>query len=322
MKKIRWGIIGTGNIAHSFARDFEYSTNGTLYAVASRSLDKAIAFSSKYHIKQTYGSYKELYDDPNIDVVYIATPNNFHLKNASDALNCQKAVLCEKPITVNPKECKQLIKVAKSSDTYLMEAIWTYFLPPILTAKKWVKEGRIGRVQEIKAAFGIKAKYDPEGRLFNPDLGGGALLDIGIYPIALAWLVYAQMPVQIAVTSKMAKTGVDQEETMIFTYESGAMANLTTSLVCKMQNEAIIIGEHGYISIPDFFMAKDCLLYNNKDEIIESFNDTRKSVGYNFEIDSVNQDLLSGKKQSEIVPLATSLKLQEIISSVRFQFSR
>jgi len=322
MKKIRWGIIGTGNIAHSFANDFDYCTNGELFAVASRSMDKAIAFSSKYQIEQAHGSYEALYTDSNIDVVYIATPHNFHLKNASDALNCQKAVLCEKPITVNPAECIQLIEVAKSTNTYLMEAMWTYFLPPIVTAKKWINDGRIGRVQQLKAAFGIKAKYDPEGRLFNPDLAGGALLDIGIYPIALAWLIYGQMPGQISVTSKMAVTGVDQEETMIFTYESGAKADLTASLLSKMPNEAVIIGEYGYIRIPDFFMANKCHLYNNKDEIIESFNDARKSVGYNFEIDSVNQDLLSGKKQSEIVPLATSLKLQEIMSSVYFQFNR
>lgn len=319
MSIINWGIIATGNIAHSFASDFKYSHGGRLLAVASRSISKATDFCEKYKIKKAYGSYEELFSDPEIDAVYIATPHNAHFKNASDALKSGKAVLCEKPITINPSECQQLIEISKSTNIYLMEAMWTYFLPPVLKMKKWITERRIGKVIHVKAEFGFKADYEANGRLFSPDLAGGALLDIGIYPIALTCLVYQAIPNQILVSSTMAATGVDYEETMIFEYD-GAIANLTASLKFKMPNEAVIIGEYGYIKIPDFFMARECYLYNNDHELLEHFTDDRLGTGYNYQVDAVNRDLHAGKKQSEMVPLSTSLKLQEIMAIVRQKF--
>ena len=320
MKIINWGIIGTGNIANSFATDFTYSEGGKLIAVASRSIENAIKFAQKFKIKNIYGSYEELYNDPEVDVVYIATPHNLHFKNVSDAIKKGKAVLCEKPITINPEECHQLIDLCRSTNTYLMEAMWTYFLPPILKAREWIAENRIGDVRYMRADFGFKAEFKQQGRLFNPDLAGGALLDIGIYPIALAWLIYNQVPEQITVNLKRASTGVDTEEIMVFKYKDGSMANLTASLLYKMPNDAIIIGDQGYIKIPDFFMANECFLYNNDDEVIEHYLDQRKSKGYNYEINAVNQNLLSGKKQSDVIPLSTSIKLQEIMAMVYQKF--
>jgi predicted dehydrogenase len=319
MKKIKWGIVSTGNIANSFAKDFKYVHTGELHAVASRSKEKADKFAGKYSIPKSYGSYKQLYEDKELDAIYVATPHNFHFNNASDALSAGKAVLCEKPITINTAECRQLIEIAKSTGNYLMEAMWTYFLPPILQAQKWIMEGRIGDVKYIKADFGFKGDIEIEPRLYDPEYAGGALLDIGIYPIALARLIYKKSPEKISVFSKKTDTDVDSEETMIFEYSNGGIANLTASILYEMPNEAIIIGDKGYISIPDFFVAKECFLYKNE-ELPDHFIDRRESVGYNYEIEAVNQDLRNGKPQSDIVPLSTSMQLQELMALVKSKF--
>ena len=319
MRKIKWGIVGTGNIAHSFASDFKYVQHGDLHAIASRSMKKASEFANKYHIPKSYDSYEKIYADEEIDVIYIATPHNFHFQNASDALQSGKAVLCEKPITVNKEECIQLIEIANSTGNFLMEAMWTYFLPPILEAQKWINDGDIGNVQYIKADFGFNANRDTNERLFDPELAGGALLDIGIYPIALAWLIYKKTPKAVTVIHKKTTTGVDSEETMIFEYSNDKVANLFASILYKMPNEAIIVGNEGYIRIPDFFMTKEAFLYKG-DQLQSHFIDRRASVGYNFEVEAIQLDLLQGKRESEIVPLSTSLKHQEILEMVKYNF--
>jgi len=319
METINWGIISTGNIANSFAKDFRYSVNGKLLAVASRSLQKANLFRHRYALKKAYGSYAELFTDPGIDVVYIATPHNFHLEHATEAIKCGKAVLCEKPITINPLECFQLIELSRSSHTYLMEAMWTFFLPPIRKAMEWIREGKIGQVRHLKADFGFEANLDEHKRLFDPMLAGGALLDIGIYPISMAWLLFNDIPENIHVKSKLFNTGVDLEETMVFEYSNGATADLAASISNSLSNEALIIGEQGHIKIPDFYIARECFLYS-ENAIVEHYRDDRKSVGYNYEIDAVNKDLMQGKKQSDIMPLETSLRIQEIMEMVKNMF--
>ncbi len=318
MNKIRWGIVGTGNIANSFARDFNYVKEGELIAVASRSLDKAKWFAQKHKIPMSYGSYKELYMDQDLDVIYIATPHSSHIENTTDALKAGKAVLCEKPITLNPNELLQLMDLSKSTGKYLMEAMWTYFLPPILQAQKWISDGEIGIVRHIRAEFGFKGNIDLEPRLFSKKAGGGALLDVGIYPIALAWLIYKEIPKKSSVFHKKYHD-VDREETVIFEYSNGEIANLSASITYDMPNEAVIIGDKGYIRIPEFFVAKECLLYKNE-KLHDHFKDDRKSVGYNFEIEAVNRDLRAGKVQSDIVPLSTSLILQELMELVKHDF--
>jgi predicted dehydrogenase len=319
MEKIRWGIVGIGSIARSFAKDFKYSTGGQLVAAASRSIGKAQQFCDEFGLNKAYGSYEELFRDSDIDVVYIATPHHLHFQNSSDALLAGKAVLCEKPITTSAEDCEKLVKIAKSCDQYLMEAMWTYFLPPIQKAIEWIDQGRIGSLKNIKADFAFKAPVDPEGRMYNPEFAGGALLDIGIYPIALSWLIMKQSPQKMTVFSKKAMTGVDLEETMIFEYPNAILANLSASIALKMPWEALIAGTDGYIRIPDFFMAKECLLFL-EDQLIDSFVDDRMAVGYNYEIDEVNRNLTDGKKESTVMPHVFSLKLQEIMDQVKQNF--
>jgi dihydrodiol dehydrogenase / D-xylose 1-dehydrogenase (NADP) len=319
MKEIGWGIVGLGNIAHSFAADFQFSTGGKLVAAASRSLSSAQSFCQEYGIKHAYGSYDELMEDPLVDVVYIATPHHLHHQNTIDAIQSGKAVVCEKPITTNAEDCKNLIKVAKHADQYLMEAMWTYFLPAVRKALEWINEGKIGRLKHIKADFGFKAPYDANGRLFNPKLAGGALLDIGIYPIALTWLIMRQKPIRMQVDAKHAPTGVDTEEKMLFEFQDGVRAELSASLSHSFPNDAIIIGTQGQIRLPKFYMAKECLLYRNE-KLIDRCFDESDAIGYNCEVNAVNRDLLEGRKESEIMPLGFSLQLQQIMDEVKRNF--
>jgi predicted dehydrogenase len=308
MKKVKWGIVGPGNIAHSFAHDFLFAKYGELQAVASRSLAKAQNFANKYGIPRAYGSYSELYADKEIDIVYVATPHTFHHENSADAINSGKAVLCEKPITVNLEECDSLIALAKEKDKYLVEGMWTYFLPVINKVSEWVNEGRIGQVLSIKADFGNLVPFDPDSRMYSPELAGGTLLDMGIYPLAITWLIYKSDPKNISVISRKASTGVDNDVNVLFEYED-ALASLHSSFRSKLNNHAYIIGEKGYIDIPEFWHARECLLFESEN-IIERFQDDREGKGYEFEIDAVSIDLLNGFKQSEVMPLDYSRKLQ------------
>ena len=318
MKKVRWGIVGPGNIAHSFAHDFQFTKYGELKAVASRSLARAQNFADKHGIPKAYGSYAELYDDNEIDIVYIATPHVFHHENSVDALNSGKAVLCEKPLTVNLEECDSLIALAKEKDQYLAEAMWTYFLPVINKVSEWVSEGRIGQVLSIKADFGNRVPFDPDSRMYSPELAGGTLLDMGIYPLAITWLIYKSDPKNISVISRKASTGVDNDVNMLFEYED-ASASLHSSFRSKLNNHAYIIGEKGYIDIPEFWHARECILYESEN-IIDRFQDDREGKGYEFEIDAVSIDLLNGLKHSGVMPLDYSRKLQEHMQMVVDKF--
>lgn len=313
-KKIRWGIIGPGNIAKQFAHDFQFSEMAELKAVASNSSQKAKQFAHTFNIPTTYSNYQDLFNDPDIDAIYVATPHVFHFQNSMDALNANKAVLCEKPLTEDLSKTKALVEFSKSENKYLVEGMWTYFLPAIRKAQQWVKDGKLGRVLHIKSDFGFAFPYNKENRKYNPELAGGAVLDMGIYPIAMAWLILQKHPNDINVISHLAPSGVDDDVQMIFNYGS-EIATLHTSFRCKLHNWTYIIGEKGYIAIPDFWRAKECFLYENE-TITEHFTDGRHGNGFNFEIDSVSKDLLLHKKESDIVPHSTSIALMEQMQKV------
>ncbi len=318
MKKVRWGILGPGIIAHEFAHDFQFSQHAELAAVASRSKERGDAFARKFAVETVYTSYEDLYNDDGIDAIYVATPHNFHHDLTKDALEAGKSVLCEKPLTVNPDECRNLMKIAKETNQYLMEGVWSYFLPSILKAMEWVKEGRIGRLTQVKADFGYPVPFNKDGRMYNPDLAGGSLLDMGVYCVAMAWLFIQKDPDNFHVIARKASTGVDNDVSMLFEYDD-QVANLSSAFRCKLHNYAFIIGTEGYIMIPDFWRAKEAFLYE-EEQIVAHFIDNRKGFGFNFEMDAVSTDILEGRKESQIVPLETSLKLQEHMAAVMSKF--
>lgn len=318
MKAIRWGVVSAGNIAGTFARDIVHAKNARAVAVAARELESARAFAARHDIAMAYEGYDALFCDPDIDAIYVATPHTLHLPNSRDALRAGKAVMCEKPLTTSAAECRELIDMATASGAYLMEAMWTWFLPAMRKARQWVDEGRIGEVRHIKAELGYPKTYDPQSRLYDPSLAGGCLLDMGIYPIAIARLFAGRAPENMHVVARKAQNGVDDDVAMLFDY-GNCTASLATSFRCKLDNAACIVGTDGYITIPDGWRARECHLFA-LDERIDMFTDDRRGSGFEFQITSVSDDLQNGRKQSDVVPLAASLAFQEDMDRVRACF--
>lgn len=318
-KKVKWGILSTGRIADWFATDFPEVHNGEIVAVASRKLESAETFADKFNISKAYGCYDDMLSDPDIDVIYIGTPHTLHLENAIDAMRAGKAVLCEKPLTIGPEECKQLIAAQKETGAYLMEAMWTWFLPAIQKAQVWVDDGRIGDLKHIKADFGYPVlPYDENRREYDVRYGGGAMLEMGIYPVALAYLFTGMDPQDIKVSGHRAPNGVEDDLVATMMY-GDTIGTIGTSYRCRLRNTAYIIGEKGYITIPDFFRASECFLFE-LDEQIDHFHDGRKSLGFCYEAIAVGEDLLAGRTQSEIYPLSASMSIQQHMAIICEKF--
>jgi predicted dehydrogenase len=318
--KIRWGIVGAGTIAHTFAADMAFVPNAEIIAVVARNQDSAEEFAKSYGIEKSFQGYDALYQDSDIDAVYIATPHSLHLQNSAAAMRAGKAVLCEKPITTSATECRMLMDIAAETDCYLMEAMWTWFLPAMRQARAWVDEGRIGELRHIKAELGFPKAYDPKSRLFDPLLAGGCLLDMGVYPIAIALYFTGSSPQEIQAVSRHAPNGVDDDVVMLFNY-ADCTANLATSFRCKLPNTAFVIGTDGYIVIPNAWRATQCHLYKS-DEQIDSFFDKRVGSGFEFQIASVCEDIFRGHKQSGVVTHSASLALQQDMDRVRAVFGQ
>lgn len=313
MKKISWGIVATGRITHQFAEDLQFVKNSQLLAVASREMGKASAFAKQHGIEHCHDSYEALFADEQIDAVYIATPHAMHIDNIEAAATYGKAVLCEKPLVTSVAECKRVMQL--SNGNYIMEALWTWFLPAIVTARNWVRQGRIGQLRQIKADFGYPIAYNPGQREWDINLGGGCLLEMGIYPVALAWYFLGTPANSMQVSGNRAENGAESEVSAILSYDD-CLVTLGTSFLSKLQNWAYIIGDEGYIAIPNFWRANTCQLYV-LDEMVDSYSDGRTTFGFNFEVEAMANDLLAGKKESEIVPLDSSLALQEEMNRIQ-----
>jgi len=315
--KIRWAILGAGRIANAFAKDFPFMQNAELAAVAARDKERAKIFAEQYQILQTL-SYDELYASGDIDAVYVATTHNFHFEHALKCLQNGKAVLCEKPVTVNDKEFKVLMETSKKENLFLMEATWTYFLPAINKAKQWLDEGKIGKLKVIQADFAFAMEKKPDGRLYNPMLAGGSLLDLGIYPVSMAYLITGKSPEKIIATANMTSTGVDESVAINFQY-GDVTALLFCCIVTRMTNVCRIFGETGYIEIPDFWRANGCKLYDKDYNLVDSFDDKRQSHGFVYEMQHANDMILHGAYESPVLPHSRSNAIQEAMKEIRNQ---
>ena len=316
---VRWGILGTGKIANKFVGDFQYVEGGCVHAVASRDQHRANGFALKYDIPTAYGSYHQLIEAPDLDVIYIALPHNLHFEFVSYALKAGKAVVCEKPFTINSGEFAKLMDLKKSNDHYMVEALWSFFLPALLKAKEWVDHGRIGKVRQLSADFCFNADFDPEGRLYAPSMAGGALEDIGIYPIAMALMFQGAEPLDCKVLSHKAVTGVDANNFIIFDYGE-SVALLSSSFECFSKCDFQIAGEEGYITLdPRFHESKTCRLFKGNKEI-DRFVDSSPCIGYAHEINAINRELNAGLTESKYMPLHLSCQLRKLMDSVRERF--
>ena len=315
MTVLRWGLIGAGRIARQFAHDMPFTDNAVLKAAAARSYERAAAFAAEFGIERAYGSYEEIFADPHIDAIYVATPHSHHLSQCKAALEAGKAVLCEKPLVLDPQQCNELIAAHARSDRYLIEGMWTWFLPAIKEARRWVEDGRIGNLLHVKADFGYPLPYSPEAREYDSKLGGGSTLEMGVYTHYITRLFNRAPRDSLQVCGRLAPNGVENDVSAIF-HMPDMIATLGSSFRCRLKNSAFIIGDQGYIEIPDFFRAFECSLFQI-DERIDHFRDDRKTFGFEHEIAEVSADILEGRRMSERIPLDLSLQIQEEMAAIK-----
>lgn len=320
MKTIKWGIIGTGRIAATFAAALNSMEDTQLTAVASRNPDRAKNFADRFHIRKSYASYEELAMDPEIDVIYIGTPNTEHRKNAALCITHGKAVLCEKPFTVNQKETQELIELAKQHGVFLMEAMWTKFLPSAKTVKQWLQDKRIGEVKYFRASFGFYSPFDCNHRLYNPDHAGGALLDVGIYPITYVIHLMDRLPDQVISNAYLGKSNVDEMNIITFLYKEGVMADLSSAITAETDHDAVIVGDKGKIIVPDFWCAQKAELYDAEGNLEDTFSMKFKANGYEYEAEEVNRCLREGKTQSDMLPLQDTLDIIKLMDGIRAEW--
>ena len=315
--KVRWGIIGLGGIAHKFANDLNLVESAEITAVASRSIEKAEEFREEYNAKHAFGSYEELFQCQEVDVIYIATPHTSHKEWSIKAMNHGKHVLCEKPMGMRRADIEELVSVAKGNKVFLMEALWSRFNPTIKKVKELVDKCEIGELGYLHADFAFYALDRPEeGRLLNPDLGGGSLLDIGIYPIFLSYLLLGK-PEKIQSSSKFYKTGVEIQTSMLFDYPN-AKALLFSGLTSKSKMEAEISGSKGSIFLyPQWHAAKGYSLELEGDT--QNFDMPTLGNGYTYEIEEVNTCLQEGNLESDLWTHQNSLDLAELLETIRIQ---
>lgn len=320
MNEIRWGILGCGKIARLFAESLKELPDAKLEAISSRTEGKAEKFGTQYKVKKRYTTYEELASDPDIDVIYIATTHNFHYENALLCLNYEKAILCEKAFTVNAPQAEILINTARKKRVFLMEAMWTRFIPCMKKLKDILEKEQLGDVLHVKADYGRNTKVANSHRLFNRELAGGALLDLGIYPISLASMIYKRAPMKITSSVTIGETGVDDSSFYFFEYDRKETAFLSSSLKINMPNTAHIFGTKGYVQIFDFVHPTTMMLKlerKRKKEIKIPY----KSFGYNYEAREVMDCLKDGKYESEIMPLDETLQIMKTMDELRSQWN-
>jgi predicted dehydrogenase len=346
-KKIRWGILSTGSIADSFVFGLRVCPDAEVAAVGSRTADAAERFGVRHGIPRRHPSYEALAADPDVDVIYIGTPHNLHCENTLMCLEAGKPVLCEKPFALNAGQSERMIALARSRGLFLMEAMWMRFIPAIRELRRLLSAGVIGDVGMMEADFGFPARFDPHGRLFDPALGGGALLDLGIYPISLAYWLFGP-PDRVESLAVLGPTGVDEKSAALFGYKNGRLAVLHFTLVADAPSGAVIMGTRGRIRVHPPIYRPERLSLILKDLSNQApkprpdrfrrfvrlprLSPLRKTAdehrdpplvfplrgnGYNYEAEEVMRCLREGRLESRDMPLDETLSIIRTLDRVR-----
>ncbi|THF73469.1 Gfo/Idh/MocA family protein [Cohnella fermenti] len=318
-RNVKWGIMGPGGISGNFASELKHAPGAELVAVAGRSKEKAEAFAEKYGVPRAYGSCAELAADPDVEIVYIGTLHPVHKENAIELLRGGKSLLVEKPFTMDKEEADEIVNEAKERGLFVMEAMWTRYLPVIRQVRQWLAEDAIGEVQLLKAEFGFDVGWDPDGRLLNKAKGGGTLLDAGIYPISFASMVYGARPQRIQSTAYIGETGVDERFSLLFEYDRGRVASLHGAVRLGMNNDAWIYGTKGKIYVEGFLFSKKATLYANGEEPV-TVTDDREFNGHAFEAIEAMDCLREGRTESADMPLAETLAIMGTLDEIRGQW--
>lgn len=317
MKKINWGIVSTGSIANHFADALSYSEVSRLKGVASRELAKAELFKDKYNAEAAFSDYDSMFECDDIDIVYIATPHNCHYPLILKALEHNKAVLCEKPMVLTGYEAKLAVELARAKNIFLMEAMWTRFLPLYDEIAKIIDSGRIGQIMQVRADFSFTCERNPEWRLLNPKLAGGALFDVGVYTLLFILNYLGTNPDTIKAVSYIGNTNVDEQTTCILKFNEFQTGIMTCSICMSTDNTALIIGEKGYIEIPSFYQANQAkLCISGKEETIQC---PAAANGFIYEIREAERCLMSNITASPKMPHEHTIAAANIFDEIREQ---
>jgi predicted dehydrogenase len=316
--RIRWGIAGTGGIAAAFAEDLKLLPDAEIVAVGSRQRASADAFADRFGIAHRHVGYAELAADPDVDAVYVAVPHTGHCEATLAAVEGGKAVLVEKPFALNAAETERMIGAARQAGTFMMEAMWVRFLPHLTLVRELLAEGRIGTIRSVVADRGELLSTEPSHRIRNPELGGGALLDLGIYPVSFASMVTGgRLPERVEAVGRMTDTGVDAHASMLFVYPGGAHGVITTSLDARSANTAAVNGTEGRILVPQPWGRTSAVELITNDGVVRSTTLPQEGHGLRHQAAEVGRRLRAGETESPVVPLDETLAVMRTLDLVR-----
>jgi len=339
---VRWGILGTGGIARSFAADLRTIPDATLAAVGSRDADAARRFAQRFDGEHAHASYEALVSDPSVDIVYVATPHHRHREDALLALDAGKAVLCEKPFAINAAQAREVAERARTRHLFCMEAMWTRFLPLVQEVRRRVRAGEIGALRSVSASFCVANERRPQSRLFAPELGGGALLDLGVYGVSLAhWFFGA--PATVHATGSIGITGVDEHTVVLMGWPGGRSATATCSIVARQPNTATLVGETGTITLADPFCcppSASLARFHPAGEARSPLRALRRRIarrlgrpdgqrieaaregrGYRYEAIEAMRCLREGRTESDVISLDDTIAVMETLDRARAELS-
>ena len=319
--KIRWGILGCGRIARKFASDLRLVTDAELIAAGSRNKETLLSFAKDFSCNHLHNSYEELVANSEVDVIYIATPHSHHYEHTLLCIGHNKAVLCEKAFAINSKQAKEMVDTARKKNVFLMEALWTKFLPHYKKLQELLQKNTLGDVKSVLVNFGFKASSNSPQRLLDPILGGGTLLDIGIYNVFMTTSVLGK-PDSIEATMTAASTGVDEQIAVVFKYSNGAIAQLFSSFVTNLPIQAEINGTAGCVTLTSRFYEPSATIQLSKQipyerEIVPV--EKEAGFGYQYEARHVNECLKKGLTESPVMTHADTLMLMETLDAIRMK---
>ncbi len=317
MKTWKWGILGCGKIAATFSRDLKTLPNAELYAVGSRDRAKAQKFATEQGYKNAYGSYLDLVSDPHVDVIYIASPHSHHLEHTLLCLEHGKAVLCEKAFALNSDQVQQMIQKSREKGVFLMEAFWTRFQPAFIELNRILEDEELGKPKMMRSDFAFNGPYDPKNRLYNLDLGGGSLLDIGIYPVFMALQTFGR-PDEIKTVASFSDTGSEESIGVLFKYQDGKIASLQSSFAVYTETQSEFWCTNGHVRIArDGIGTTHVNLYPHDKPMINRAFSYEGQKGYHLEAEHLMECLDAGLTESPLLPLAFSSLLMETLDRIR-----
>ena len=314
-KTYNWGILGAARIAHKFSDGLKVLSNAKCYAITSRSPERAEAFKEQHGFEKAYGSYEEMLADPAVDIVYIATTNNLHFEHTMMCLEAGKAVLCEKPFASNLEQVKQMAAKAQEKQVFLMEALWSRFLPSMMQLKAEMQNGTIGKPMLLQCNFGFILPFNPQHRVYDPALGGGSVPDIGIYPLFAAMYLFGA-PVEIKVTSVPAPTGTDWTTAILLKHPGKEISMLSSSFEMNLNGDARLYGDGGYLRLHHMFHVPTRLSVNRNEGYETDIPVHSIGNGYNYEAEEVMKCLDRGLLESPDMSLQFSIELMQALDTI------